>query len=167
MSFKSQLKKYFSLSIETLLLVAPIGIFFIFLSFYKSLSIDPYFNLNIPFIVGNNVIVIHLVLFALPYLMHRFLRDKQKGNFSINLLHISLSVILLFALLFTYQINSPLYQNTSFNQVGMPEKKVGLEATSFTYILLATQLVLQLAFVLYALILLFPSKENSEAASYS
>jgi len=167
MSFKSQLKKYFSLSIETLLLVAPIGIFFIFLSFYKSLSIDPYFGLNIPFIIGNNIIFIHFALFVIPYIMHRLLRDKQIGNYSINLSHILLSIFLLLALLFTYQVNSPLYQNTSFNQVGMPEKKVGLESTLFTYILLATQLVLQLAFVLYTLILLFPTKENSETASYS
>lgn len=167
MSFQSQLKKYFSLSIETLLLVAPIVMFFIFLSFYSSLSIDPYFGLNIPFIIGNNVIFIHLALFALPYLMHRFLRDKQKGNFSINLTHILLSILLLFALLFTYQINSPLYQNNAFNTVGMPAKKVGLEATIFTYLLLITQLILQLSFVLYSLILLFPSKEKSELASYS
>ncbi len=147
MSFQSQLKKYFSLSIETLLLIAPIVMFFIFLSFYTSLSIDPFFGLNIPFIIGNNVIFIHLALFTLPYLMHRFLRDKQKGNFSINLLHIILSILLLFALLFTYQINSPLYQNNDFNTVGMPAKKVGLEATIFTYIILITQLILQLSFV--------------------
>lgn len=134
MSFQSQLKKYFSLSIETLLLVAPIFMFLIFLSFYKSLSIDPFFSISIPFIIGNNIIIIHLALFAL---------------------------------LFTYQINSPLYQNNSFNTVGMPAKKLGLEATIFTYIVLAMQLILQLAFVLYSLLLLFPSKEKSEMASYS
>jgi hypothetical protein len=134
MSFQSQLKKYFSLSIETLLLVAPIFMFLIFLSFYKSLSIDPFFSISIPFIIGNNIIIIHLALFAL---------------------------------LFTYQINSPLYQNNSFNTVGMPAKKLGLEATIFTYIVLAMQLILQLAFVLHSLLLLFPSKEKSEMASYS
>ncbi len=167
MSFQSQLKKYFSLSIETLLLVAPVGMFFVFLSFYKSLSIDPYFSLNIPFIIGNNIIFIHLALFVLPYIMHRILRDKQKGSFSINLMHIILSIVLLFALIFTYQINSPLYQNNAFNTVGMPDKKVGLEATIFTYIILVTQLILQLSYVLYSLLLLFPSKEKSEATSYS
>jgi len=167
MSFQSQLKKYFSLSIETLLLVGPIFMFLIFLSFYKSLSIDPFFSISIPFIIGNNIIIIHLALFVLPYIMHRLLRDKQKGSFSINLWHISLSIFLLFALLFTYQINSPLYQNNSFNTVGMPAKKLGLEATIFTYIVLAMQLILQLAFVLHSLLLLFPSKEKSEMASYS
>ncbi len=167
MSFQSQLKKYFSLSIETLLLVAPIAMYFIFLSFYKSLSIDPYFGLNIPFAIGNNIIFIHLGLFILPYIMHRLLRDKQIGNSSINLMHIIFSILLLFALIFTYQINNPLYQNNSFNTVGMPAKKAGLEATIFTYIIIVFQLILQLAFVLHSFILLFPSKENSQVASYS
>ncbi len=167
MSFTTQLKKYFSLSIETLLLVAPVGIFFIFLSFYKSLSIDPYFSLSIPFIIGNNIIVIHLALFTLPYLMHRFLRDKQKGNFSISLMHVLLSLFLLFALLFTYQLNSPLYHNNTFNTDGMPDKKVGMEATFSTYLVLAFQLILQLTFVLYSLMLLFPSNQKNETTSYS
>ena len=167
MSFTSQLKKYFSLSIETLLLVAPIAIFFIFLSFYKTLSIDPYFSLSIPFIIGNNIIIIHLALFALPYLMHRFLRDKQKGNTSICVTHIILSIFLLFALLFTYQIYSPIYNNKTFNTDGMPEKIAGMGATISTYIVLGSQLILQLAFVLYSLVLLFPSKQKNEVASYS
>lgn len=167
MSFQSQLKKYFSLSLETLLLIAPIAMFFIFLSFYKSLSIDPYFGINIPFAIGNNIIFIHMGLFVLPYIMHRLLRDKQIGNFSINLIHVVFSILFLFALIFTYQINNPLYQNKSFNTVGMPAKKVGLEATIFTYIIIIFQLMLQLAFVLYSLILLFPTKENKQVASYS
>ncbi len=169
MSFKSQLKKYFSLSIETLLLIGPLIIFVIFYFFYKGMHINPYFTISIPFIISNNLIIIHLGLYTIPYLMHRFLRDKQLGTETIHYGHVLLSIGLLFGMLFTYQLNVPLF-NTGKGVIAMgvsPETESGMEATSGTYLVLAIQLLTQVSFIMYALLLMFPSKEKEAINEYS
>lgn len=171
MSFKSQLKKYFSLSIETLLLLGPIIIFVIFYFFYKGMHINPYFTISIPFIISNNVIIIHLGLYTVPYLMHRFLRDKQLGTEAIHYGHVLLSIGLLFGMLFTYQLNAPFSYTGRENSVAVfgvaPETLAGMEATSGTYLVLAMQLLIQLGFIMYALLLMFPTKQKSIINEYS
>ncbi len=171
MSFKSQLKKYFSLSIETLLLLGPIIIFVIFYFFYKGMNINPYFTISIPFIISNNVIIIHLGLYSVPYLMHRFLRDKQLGSEAIHYGHVLLSIGLLFGMLFTYQLNVPLSYTGREDSVAVfglaPETVAGMEATAGTYLVLGLQLLIQVIFIMYALILMFPSKQKEEIREYS
>jgi hypothetical protein len=171
MSFKSQLKKYFSLSIETLLLVGPLIIFVIFYFFYKGMHINPYFTISIPFIISNNTIVIHLGLFSVPYLMHRFLRDKQLGSEAVHYGHVLLSIGLLFAMLFTYQLNVPFSYTGREDSIAVfgvaPETSAGMEATSGTYLVLGLQLLIQLIFIIYALLLMFPAKQKEVITEYS
>jgi hypothetical protein len=135
------------------------------------MHINPYFTISIPFIISNNVIIIHLGLFSVPYLMHRFLRDKQLGSEAIHYGHVLLSIGLLFGMLFTYQLNIPLFSHGNGRSVislGVtPESESGMEATSGTYLVLALQLLIQLGFIMYALLLMFPSKQKEEIREYS
>jgi hypothetical protein len=135
------------------------------------MHINPYFTISIPFIISNNVIVIHLGLFSVPYLMHRFLRDKQLGSEAIHYGHVLISIGLLFGMLFTYQLNVPLYSSgngTSVIVFGVtPDSESGMEATSGTFLVLAVQLLTQLSFIMYALLLMFPVKQKQEITEYS
>ncbi len=110
-------------------------------------------------------------LYSVPYLMHRFLRDKQLGSEAIHYGHVLLSIGLLFGMLFTYQLNVPLSYTGRENSVAVfglaPETLAGMEATAGTYLVLGLQLLIQLIFILYALILMFPSKQKSIINEYS
>lgn len=166
MSLKSQLRKYFSFQMELLLFAAPILFFALFSLFYKSLSIDPYFSLSIPFILSNNLLFLHAALFLIPYLIHRFLRDQAKYDSTFCFLHILLSVFLLFALLFTYQVTTPLMANTSV-LYELPKPPLGMEATMSTYIVLLAQILVQGLFTFYGLLQLIPIKKKNIRGSYS
>lgn len=166
MSFKSQLRKYLSFQMELLLFAAPIFFFVVFSLFYQSLSIDPYFSLSIPFILSNNLLFLHAALFLIPYLIHRFLRDQDKYNYTFCFLHILLSVFLLFALLFTYQVTTPLMANTS-DLYDRPQPPLGMEATMSTYIVLLAQVLIQGLFTFYGLLQLIPIKKKNLQGSYS
>lgn len=110
-------------------------------------------------------------LYTIPYLMHRFLRDKQLGTETIHYGHVLLSIGLLFGMLFTYQLNVPFSYTGRENSVAVfgvaPETLAGMEATSGTYLVLALQLLIQLSFIMYALLLMFPSKQKEEIREYS
>lgn len=166
MSFKSQLSKYLSFHMELLLLAAPIIFFVVFSLFYQSLSVDPYFSLSIPFILSNNLLFLHAALFLIPYLIHRFLRDQNKYEPTFCFLHILFSLFLLLALLFTYQLYTPLLPNTN-RIISPPPPPLGMEATVSTYIVLLTQLIVQGLFTVYGLLLLIPIKKKNLQASYS
>jgi hypothetical protein len=135
------------------------------------MNINPFFTISIPFIISNNVIIIHLGLYTVPYLMHRFLRDKQLGTEMIHYGHVLLSIGLLFGMLFTYQLNVPFSYTGREDSIAVfgiaPETEAGMEATAGTYLVLGLQLLVQLIFIMYALILMFPSKQKEEIREYS
>ena len=103
--------------------------------------------------------------------MHRFLRDKQLGSEFIHYGHVLLSIGLLFGMLFTYQLNVPfsyIGREDSIAVFGVaPETTAGMEATSGTFLVLAIQLLTQLGFIMYALIIIFPTKQKEEIREYS
>ncbi len=156
-----------SLRMESLLLGMPILLFFLLYYFYDALSIDPYFGVSVPFILSTNILIFHLPFFLIPYLMHRFMRDQDKGHFAINFLHVLLSIFLLFSLMFTYQVVQPASPQVGTPIFDFPENKLWMEATMATYIILCAQVILQLAFTLYALTVLFPGKQKTPIHSYS
>lgn len=158
MSVKTFLKN-FSFQMEALLLVVPAVIFFGLLVVYQLFSIDPYLSVSIPFILGNNIIILQLAIFIVPYILHRFLRSRDAGEFTFRLLHVLLSIFLLFAILFTYNVVRPTYANQStpiFDHA--IAEKFWMEASMATYVILGAQIVVQIIFLMYSLSVVFPAK---------
>jgi hypothetical protein len=95
-------------------------------------------------------------MLIIPFILHLFLKQQQVGNRSFELFHILLSVALLISVQFTYELNisTNAVENGSF--WGLPFERQWMEATYSTYVLIVSQLVLQLIFCIYALIQLFP-----------
>ncbi len=167
MSFQSQFWKYMSLRLESLLLAMPLMLFFALYHFYDALSIDPYFGVSVPFILSTNILVFHIPIFLIPYLMHRFMRDQDKGHILVNILHVALSIFLLIALMFTYQVIQGASPKRSESVFDVPASKLWMEATMATYIILGAQILMQISFVFYSINVLFPSKQKQPVPSYS
>lgn len=167
MSFQSQFWKYMSLRLESLLLAMPLLLFFALYHFYEALSIDPYFGVSVPFILSTNILIFHIPIFLIPYLMHRFMRDQDKGHVLVNILHVILSIFLLVSLMFTYQVIQPSSPNHGTTIFDLPANKLWMEATMATYVILSAQVIMQIAFIFYSLTVLFPSKQKQPLPSYS
>ncbi|WP_152530900.1 hypothetical protein [Sediminibacterium sp. C3] len=150
-----------SLRIESLLLAMPLLLFFVLYHFYDALSIDPYFGVSVPFILSTNILIFHIPIFLIPYLMHRFMRDQDKGHVLVNFLHVALSIFLLIALMFTYQVIQPSSPDRGTPIFDLPENKLWMEATMATYVILGAQLLLQIAFIFIPLPFYFLPNKNS------
>lgn len=163
-----QFIKNINFQMEALLLVVPAVIFFGLLVIYQLFSIDPYFSVSIPFILGNNVIVMQLGLFIVPYILHRFLRSREQGEYTFRIIHVLLSVFLLFAIMFTYQVVRPTYANyvtPIFDNKN--DTKFWMEATMATYVILGAQIVVQIIFLMYSLTVIFPPKPKDAVVELS
>lgn len=160
--------KNINFQLEALLLFVPAIIFFGLLVIYKLFSIDPYFSVSIPFLLGNNIIIMQLGLFIVPYILHRFLRSRQQGAYTFRVIHVMLSVFLLFAIMFTYQVVRPTYANyvtPIFDNKN--DTKFWMEATMATYIILGAQIVVQIIFLMYSLNIIFPPKPKDPVVELS
>ncbi|TAF50495.1 MAG: hypothetical protein EAZ62_07720 [Sphingobacteriia bacterium] len=167
MSFQSQFLKYFSLRLESLLLFVPLFLFLILYYSYDSVSIDPYFGVTVPYILSTNIILFHIPFFIIPYLMHRFMRDQDKGHITVNYIHVLLSLFLMFSLMFTYQVVQPSFPNHGTEIFNLPDNKMWMEPSMSTYVILVFQIFMQLVFTIYSLTVLFPAKTKQQIPSYN
>ena len=95
------------------------------------------------------------------------MRDQDKGHILVNTLHVALSIFLLVALMFTYQVIQGASPKRSESVFDVPASKLWMEATMATYIILSAQVLMQVAFVFYSINVMFPSKQNQPVPSYS
>jgi cell division protein FtsW (lipid II flippase) len=149
-------KKQVTNRLEILLMIAPAIILILANLLIKSADLNTrYTNTYFSFSFGN-VSFFSWTMLIIPFILHLFLKQQQVGNRSFELFHILLSVALLISVQFTYELNisTNAVENGSF--WGLPFERQWMEATYSTYVLLVSQLVLQLIFCIYALIQLFP-----------
>jgi cell division protein FtsW (lipid II flippase) len=149
-------KKQVTNRLEILLMITPAIILILANLLIKSADLNTrYTNTYFSFSFGN-VSFFSWTMLIIPFILHLFLKQQQVGNRSFELFHILLSVALLISVQFTYELNisTNAVENGSF--WGLPFERQWMEATYLTYVLLVSQLVLQLIFCIYALIQLFP-----------
>jgi len=103
-----------------------------------------------------NVIFFSWSLLIIPFVMHLFLKQKNTGDQRIVHGHIILSLLLLVAVLFTYELYTPSLMAYDFQYIGLPQQRQWMEATSSTFSLIILQSFLQLLFTLYSLVKLLP-----------
>lgn len=141
---------------EILLMIMPAIILILANLFIKSADLNTkYTNTYFSFSFGN-VSFFSWTMLIIPFILHLFLKQQVGGNRSFELFHILLSIALLISVQFTYELNisTNVSENGSF--WGLPFDRQWMEATYSTYVLLISQLVLQIIFSIYALIKLFP-----------
>jgi hypothetical protein len=144
------------LRLENLLMLVPFMAFVSILVFSNSADLDSRYQETYFTFKFQNVVVFNWILMILPFLLHLFLNQQLKGDSRIMHGHIVISLCLLIAVLFSYQLNTP---NIIVNQdtfQGLPTQRHWLEATSATFQLLILQGFVQLFFILYCLVKLFP-----------
>jgi hypothetical protein len=149
-------KKQVNDHLEILLMIVPAIILVLANLLIKSADLNTkYTNTYFSFSFGN-VSFFSWTMLIIPFILHLFLKQQQTGNKSIELFHILLSVALLISVQFTYELNvsTNAVENGSF--WGLPFERQWMEATYSTFVLLISQLVLQIIFSIYALIQLFP-----------
>lgn len=161
----SKKERYFR--VEMLLLAAPILFFGLQILFYKVLFINPYLSTSVPLFLSNNLLLTQIALLLVPYVFHCFLREQDIQDSFIRKMHIALSVFLVVAGLFTYQIVHPAFPYHGPPLLETPQNQLGMEAGLATYMVLGAQVLLQLAFLLYCLIRLFPTAKKAATQRYA
>jgi hypothetical protein len=149
-------KKQVNDRLEILLMIVPAIILILANLLIKSADLNTrYTNTYFSFSFGN-VSFFSWTMLIIPFILHLFLKQQQAGNKTLELFHILLSIALLISVQFTYELNitTNVVENGSF--WGLPFERQWMEATYSTYVLLISQLFLQIVFCVYALILLFP-----------
>jgi hypothetical protein len=149
-------KKQVNDHLEILLMIVPAIILVLANLLIKSADLNTkYTNTYFSFSFGN-VSFFSWTMLIIPFILHLFLKQQQTGNKSFELFHILLSIALLISVQFTYELNvsTNAVENGSF--WGLPFERQWMEATYSTFVLLISQLVLQIIFSIYALIQLFP-----------
>ncbi len=149
-------KKQVNDRLEILLMIVPAIILILANLLIKSADLntkytDTYFSFSF-----GNVSFFSWTMLIIPFVLHLFLKQQQAGNKTLELFHILLSIALLISVQFTYELNisTNVVENGSF--WGLPFERQWMEATYYTYVLLISQLFLQIVFCVYALIQLFP-----------
>lgn len=149
-------KKQVNYRFEVLLMIMPAIILILANLFIKSADLNTkYTSTYFSFSFGN-VSFFSWTMLIIPFILHLFLKQQSLGSRSFELFHILLSIALLISVQFTYELNisTNVAENGSF--WGLPFERQWMEATYSTYVLLISQLVLQVIFSIYALIKLFP-----------
>jgi hypothetical protein len=149
-------KKQENYRLENLLMIVPAIILILANLLINSADLNTkYTSTYFSFSFGN-VSFFSWTMLIIPFILHLFLKQQQIGSRTIGLFHILLSIALLISVQFTYELNisTNAVENGSF--WGLPFERQWMEATYSTYVLLISQLLLQIIFCVYALILLFP-----------
>jgi hypothetical protein len=149
-------KKQANDRLEILLMIVPAIVLILANLLIKSADLNTkYTNTYFSFSFGN-VSFFSWTMLIIPFVLHLFLKQQQAGNKTLELFHILLSIALLISVQFTYELNisTNVVENGSF--WGLPFERQWMEATYSTYVLLISQLFLQIVFCVYALIQLFP-----------
>ncbi|OYZ51193.1 MAG: hypothetical protein B7Y15_06820 [Bacteroidetes bacterium 24-39-8] len=144
------------LRLENLLMLVPLIAFVLIMVLSNSADLDTHYQETYFTFKFQNVVVFNWILLILPFLLHLFLNQQEKGDLRIMHGHIIISLCLMIAVLFTYQLNTP---NIIVNQdtfQGLPTQRHWLEATATTFQLLILQGFVQLFFMVYCLVKLFP-----------
>lgn len=152
---------------EMLLLAAPMLFSGLQILFYQVLFINPYLSASAPVFLSNNLLITQITVLLVPYVFHCFLREQDIRNTFICKIHIMGSVFLMAAGLFTYQVIQPAFPHQASPLLETPQNQLGMEAGFFTYLVLGTQVLLQLAFILYSLIRLFPAAKKAATHRYA
>ncbi len=143
------------LRLENLLMLVPLISLVFILIFFNSVELDSHLQETYFSFKFQNVIVFNWTLLIIPFLLHLFLNQESIGDQRILHGHIIISLFLMIAVLFTYQLYTP---NLIINQdtfLGLPNQRHWLEATSTTFQLLILQGFVQLFFIVYSLVKLF------------
>ncbi|MFY9463659.1 MAG: hypothetical protein WAP48_01145 [Sediminibacterium sp.] len=167
MNLLPPLKKEWYFRVEILLLAAPILFFGLHFLFYQVLFINPYLSSSVPLFLSNNLLITQIAVLLIPYVIHCFLREQDKYNELICKIHVLGSVFLVAAGLFTYQIVQPAFAYHGTPLLDTPQNELGMEATFATCLVLGAQMTLQLAFLFYCMIRLFPSVKKEAVSRYA
>lgn len=148
--------KQVSYRLENLLMIVP-AIALLFANIVlKTADLDTHYSSTYFSFSFGGVSFFSWGLLIIPFILHLFLKQQNVGNQSFIALHIILSLILIVVILFTYQIYTPASVVTNSTFFGLPFQRQWMEATFYTYALLAVQFLLQVVFCIYALIKLLP-----------
>jgi len=167
MNQSSPSKKEWYFRMEILLLAAPMLFFGLHFLFYQVLFINPYLSTSLPVFLSNNLLLIQIAILLVPYVFHCFLREQDARNLFICKIHVIVSVFLVAAGLFTYQIIQPAFPYHGTPLLDTPQNELGMEAGFATYLVLVAQVLIQVAFLLYSLIRLFPAAKKEAIHRYA
>jgi hypothetical protein len=142
--------------LENLLMIVPAIVLVFANLLIKSAELDTHYSSTYFTFSFGNVSFFSWAMLIIPFILHLFLKQQNKGSQSFISLHIILSLILLVSVLFTYQIYTPTNAVTNDSFWGIPIHRQWMEATFSTYALIISQFLLQLVFTMYALIKLLP-----------
>lgn len=144
------------LRLENLLMLVPMIAFVLISVFANSAELDSHYQETYFIFKFQNVMVFNWILVIFPFLLHLFMNQQEKGATKIMHGHIVMSLCLMVAVLFTYQLNTPAVIINQDTFQGLPTQRHWLEATSATFQLLIMQGFTQIFFIVYCLVKLFP-----------
>lgn len=141
--------------LENLLMMVPLLAFVIILVFSNSVGLDSFYQETYFTFKFQNIIVFNWILLIIPFLLHLFMNQDSIGDARIMHGHIMISLCLMVAVLFTYQLRTPSFIIYYDTFQGLPSQRHWLEATAATFQLLVIQGFVQLFFMVYCLVKLF------------
>jgi hypothetical protein len=144
------------LRLENLLMLVPLMAYVSIMVFSNTADLDSRYQETYFTFKFQNVVVFNWILLILPFLFHLFLNQESMGDSRIMHGHIIISLCLLIAVLFTYQLNTPNFIVNQDTFQGLPTQRHWLEATATTFQLLILQGFVQLFFMVYCMVKLFP-----------
>jgi hypothetical protein len=144
------------LRLENLLMLVPLVAYVSIMLFSNTADLDSRYQETYFTFKFQNVVVFNWILLILPFLFHLFLNQESIGDSRIMHGHIIISLCLLIAVLFTYQLSTPNFIVNQDTFQGLPTQRHWLEATAATFQLLILQGFVQLFFMVYCLVKLFP-----------
>jgi hypothetical protein len=135
--------------------MVPLLAFVIILVFSNSVGLDSFYQETYFTFKFQNIIVFNWILLIIPFLLHLFMNQDSIGDARIMHGHIMISLCLMVAVLFTYQLRTPSFIIYYDTFQGLPSQRHWLEATAATFQLLVIQGFVQLFFMVYCLVKLF------------
>ncbi len=142
--------------LESLLIVVPFLVLVFSKIFTALANLDPHYTTTYFTFRFTNVIFFSWTLLIIPFILHLFLKQNNRGDARIVHGHIILSLLLMVSVLFTYELFTPTLVLYDFQYIGLPQQRQWMEATSSTFSLIILQSFLQLLFILYSLVKLLP-----------
>lgn len=144
------------LRLENLLMLVPFLAFVSTLVFSNSAELDSHYQQTYFTFKFQNIVLFNWMLLIVPFLLHLFMNHQSIGDTRLMHGHIIISLCLMIAVLFTYQLNTPFVIVNQDTFQGLPTQRHWLEATTATFQLLILQGFVQLFFMVYCLVKLFP-----------
>lgn len=142
--------------LENLLMIVPCILLIISALFVKTADLDTHYSGTYFSFSFGNVEFFLWALLIVPFILHLFLKQQNIGNQAIIKGHILISILLMVAVLFTYDLYIPYNGVVSGSFWGLPYQRQWMEATTSTFVIICSQFLLQLLFSMYALIKLVP-----------